>query len=141
KAVDSAIRMGITNMDRLWLMLAHEGGRGVKGTKSMRRVLEQRTHDTATDSGAEFELLHHIQLAGLPRPELGFELYPASGRRIPNLFWPDRRKSVEVDGVDAHNSADKLDDDLVRQNELMDLGIEIRRFSARRIRRDPGGVI
>lgn len=141
KAVDSAIRTGITNMDRLRLMLANEGGRGVKGTKSMRRVLEQRTHDTATDSGAEFELLYHMQLAGIPRPELGFELYPASGRRVPDLFWPERRKGVEVDGVDAHSSAEKLDDDLIRQNELMDLGIEIRRFSARQVRRDPDGVV
>lgn len=141
KAVDSAIRTGITNMDRLRLMLANEGGRGVKGTKSMRRVLEERTHDTATDSGAEFELLYHMQLAGIPRPELGFELYPASGRRVPDLFWPERRKGVEVDGVDAHSSAEKLDDDLIRQNELMDLGIEIRRFSARQVRRDPDGVV
>lgn len=141
KALDSAIRLGITTVDKVWLMLGLEGGRGVAGTKRLRSVLGERVHDTATDSGSEFELLHHMQRGGLPKPELGFELYPASGRRIPDFIWPERGKAVEVDGIDAHSSADQLDDDLIRQNELMDLGLEIRRFSARRIRRHPESVV
>lgn len=141
KALDSAIRRNLTNIDRMWLMLTNEGGRGVTGTRRMRLVLRQRVHDTATDSGSEFELLYHMQKALLPKPELGFELFAASGRRVPDFIWPDRGKAIEVDGVDAHDSADRLDDDLMRQNELMDLGLEIRRFSGRRIRRDPVGVV
>jgi very-short-patch-repair endonuclease len=141
KALDSAIRHSITTIERLWLVLASEGGRGVKGTRRLRSVLRQRDHDTATDSGSEFELLHHMQQGLLPRPELGFELYPDGNRRIPDFIWPDRGKAVEVDGIDAHSSADRLDDDLRRQNQLMDLGLEIRRFSARQIRRDPKGVV
>lgn len=141
KALDSAIRRSMTTIDRMWLMLANEGGRGVKGTRRMRGVLRQRVHDTATDSGSEFELLYHMQQALLPRPELGFELYPASGRRVPDFIWPSLAKAVEVDGVDAHDSADKLDYDLQRQNEIMDLGLELRRFSARQVRRDPQGVV
>jgi very-short-patch-repair endonuclease len=141
KALDSTIRRNLTTVERVWLMLANEGGRGVKGTRLMRSVLRERTHDTATDSGSEFELLYHMQRARLPRPELGFEVYPSSGRRVPDFIWPARGKAVEVDGIDAHSSADKLDDDLLRQNELMGLGLEIRRFSARQIRRDPKGVV
>jgi very-short-patch-repair endonuclease len=141
KALDSAIRQGVTDMDRMRLMLANEGGRGVKGTRLMRRVLEQRAHDTATDSGSEFELLYHMQQGLLPRPELGFELFPDDDRRIPDFIWPILGKAVEVDGIDAHSSADRLDDDLRRQNQLMDLGLEIRRFSARQVRRDPEGVV
>lgn len=141
KALDSAIRRSVTTVDRVWLMLVNEGGRGVKGTRRLRNVLRQRAHDTATGSGSEFELLYHMQQGFLPRPELGFELHPDGDRRIPDFIWPDRGKAVEVDGIDAHSSADRLDDDLRRQNQLMDLGLEIRRFSARQIRRDPGGVV
>ncbi|HET9260826.1 MAG TPA: DUF559 domain-containing protein [Acidimicrobiia bacterium] len=141
KALDSAIRRDLTTVDRVCLMLSNEGGRGVPGTKRLRTVLRERELDTSTDSGSEFELLYHMQVGMLPRPELGYELYPASGRRVPDFIWPERRKAVEVDGIDAHNSADKLDDDLARQNELMDLGLEIRRFSARQIRRDPNSVV
>lgn len=141
KALDSALRLNITSLDRIWMMLALEGGRGVRGTKALRRVLVDRSHDTATDSGSEYELLHHMKRALLPLPDLGFELHPESGRRIPDFLWPDLGKAVEVDGLDAHSSADRLDDDLQRQNELMDLGLELRRFSARQVRRDPKGVV
>ena len=141
KALDSAIRRNITNLDRMWLMFASEGGRGVPGSKTLRRVLRQRAHDTATDSGSEYELLYHMQGAALPKPELGFEVYPESGRRVPDFVWPDLGKAVEVDGIDAHSSADRLEDDLRRQNELMDMGLEIRRFSAREVRRNPAAVV
>lgn len=141
KALDSALRISITSLDRMWMMLALEGGRGVRGTKAMRSVLVERAHDTSTDSGSEYELLHHMKRALLPLPELGFELYPESGRRVPDFLWPDLGKAVEVDGVDAHASADRLDDDLQRQNELMDLGLELRRFSARQVRRNPEQVV
>jgi len=56
---------------------------------------------------------------------------------VPDFIWPDHNKAVEVDGIDAHSSPDKLDDGLQRQNQLMDLGLEFRRFSANRVRRYP----
>jgi very-short-patch-repair endonuclease len=48
---------------------------------------------------------------------------------------------VEVDGLGVHSTADQLHNDLVRQNALMAMGWEVRRFSARAVRRDPQGVI
>jgi very-short-patch-repair endonuclease len=141
KALDSALRMNITNLDRMWMILVKEGGRGVPGTKRLRFVLTTRIHDEATDSGAEYELLFHMQRAGIPLPELHFEFVVEGRRIIVDLYWPVFRKAVEVDGIDAHSSADRLDDDLNRQNLLLELGVELRRFSARRIRREPELVI
>lgn len=141
KALDSAIRRGLTTVDLVYDLLVARGGRGVRGTKSLRWILRERLHDTATGSGSEFELLYHMQIAFLPRPELQHPLFTANGKRAPDFYWPRLNKAVEVDGVDAHSSADRLDDDLRRQNDLMDLGIELRRFSARRVRRDPKEVV
>lgn len=141
KALDSAIRKNLTTIDRVYDLLVARGGRGVRGTRLLRWVISERLHDTATGSGAEFELLYHMQMAFLPRPELQYPLFPGSGRRVPDFYWPQRGKAVEVDGVDAHASADRLDDDLKRQNELMDMGIELRRFSAREVRRHPTRVV
>lgn len=141
KALDSAVRKNLTTVDDVYDLLVEKGGRGVRGTKRLRWVIQERLHDTATGSGSEFELLHHMQMAFLPRPELQYPLFPANGRRVPDFYWPEKKKAVEVDGVDAHSSADKLDDDLKRQNELMDMGIELRRFSAREVRRNPRGVV
>ena len=140
KALDSAIRMNLTTTDAVYDELVARGGRGVRGTRRLRWVIMERLHDTATGSGAEFELLYQMQMAFLPRPELQHPLF-ADGRRVPDFYWPDLGKAVEVDGVDAHSSADRLDDDLKRQNALMDLGVELRRFSARRIRVDPRTVV
>jgi len=141
KALDSAIRKGLTDVDRCYDTLVAKGGRGVEGTRRFRGALLERILETATGSGAEFELLYHMQMALLPRPELQHELFINGERRVPDFYWPDRGKAVEVDGVDAHASAERLDDDLVRQNALMDLGIELRRFSARRVRREPEKVV
>jgi hypothetical protein len=141
KALDSALRLGHTTVERTWETLTREGGRGVRGTRALRWVLQERRHDTATDSGSEVELLYHMQMAMLPRPELDHELFSDGRRMVPDFYWPNLGKAIEVDGVDAHSSADQLDDDLVRQNLLLDLGIELRRFSARRIRREPAAVV
>lgn len=141
KALDSAIRRRLATVDEVYDVLVAKGGRGVKGTKALRWVVRERLHESATGSGAEFELLYHMQMAFLPRPELQHSLVLEGGRRVPDFYWPDRSKAVEVDGVDAHSSADRLDDDLKRQNELMDMGIDLRRFSAREVRRNPERVV
>lgn len=141
KALDSALRRSVTTVDRVWLNLIEDGGRGVRGTRALRWVLRERHHDTSTDSGAEFDLLFQMQLDMLPRPELKHAFVTGDRRIVPDFYWPQFHKAVEVDGLDAHASADKLDDDLVRQNLLLDLGVELRRFSARRVRREPGSVV
>jgi len=142
KAVDSAVRLGAARLVELADFVEERGGRGVKGTRRMRDVLALFGHDHGTGSPAESEAYFHIRDSRLPRPILQEEFSTRTGRRIvPDFYWPDLNKAVEVDGLDAHRSADALDDDLQRQNELLDLGIELRRYSARQIRRDPKGFI
>jgi hypothetical protein len=142
KALESAIRMRLTTEDRIHDTLVEKGGRGVRGTKTMRWILSERISNTATGSGSETELLYHLQAAFLPRPVLQHVFFSADGQKMmPDFYWPDLGKAVEVDGLDAHDSADKLDNDLKRQNALMNLGVELRRFSAREVRRNPEGVV
>jgi very-short-patch-repair endonuclease len=105
-------------------------------------VIADRLHDTPTGSGAETELLLHLRRAQLPEPELQTLLNSLDGDPMrPDFYWPGLGKAIEVDGLDAHDSADKLDSDLRRQNALLDLGVELRRFSARDVRRRPDQVI
>jgi hypothetical protein len=138
KAFESAFRRRLTTVDRMYSFLKAEGGRGVKGTRMARRILNDRRDDTPTGSGGETEALYHMRRAGIPEPELQHEFVTADGEVIrPDYYWPWRNKAIEVDGIDAHDSADKLDHDLQRQNKLMDLGVELRRFSARYIRQHP----
>lgn len=142
KAFESAFRRRLTTVDLMFAFLKAQGGRGVKGTRMVRRILNSRRYDTATDSGAETEALYLMRRAGLPEPILQHLVTTLDGERFRlDFFWALLRKAIEIDGLDAHDSADKLDNDLRRQNKLMDMGIELRRFSARRIRQHPDEFI
>jgi hypothetical protein len=142
KALESALRRQLTTLEKVDQLIGRKGGRGVKGTRKLRWVIRERVNDTATDSGSETELLYHMRLALIPEPALQHELFSAEGERmLPDFYWPTHGKAVEVDGLDAHDGADRLDNDLKRQNALMDLGIDLRRFSAREVRRNPQGVV
>jgi len=138
KAVESALRKSLTTEESLYRLLKEAGGRGVGGTRLLRRLLDDRASETATGSGAETEALFHLRSSDLPEPRLQHRFVALDGTPIvPDFYWPTFERAVEIDGIDAHDSADKLDHDLRRQNKLMDLGVELRRFSARMIRREP----
>lgn len=142
KAVESALRKRLTNLDLLYETVREFGGRGVRGTRLFRRILNARRDDTPTGSGSETELLYHLRRHGLPEPVLQHEFTSHDGQRmLPDFYWPLQNKAVEIDGLDAHDSADKLERDLQRQNALLDLGVELRRFSAREVRRNPADVV
>lgn len=140
KALMSAVRLRLTTPDRLAEALAFFGGPGVRGTKKTRRVLGH-SFNGITGSPSEVDLMRLIRTAPIPTPECQYQIPLAEGNAYPDFAWPDRMKIVEIDGLDAHSSADRLHNDLARQNMLMQLGWEIRRFSARSVRRAPHQVI
>ena len=138
KAFESAFRRRLTTVDRMYAFLREQGGRGVRGTRMARWILSNRRDDTTTGSGSETEALYLMRDGGIPEPSLQEKFTTSNGDVIrPDFYWPRLEKAIEIDGIDAHDSADKLDHDLHRQNEMMDLGIALRRFSARQVRRKP----
>jgi hypothetical protein len=137
KALDSAIRLKITTVEEMAHFVAERGGRGVKGTRKLSDVVSDYTSDTSTSSPAESLALFYLRRGGIPEPVSQYEFITRSGPRRPDFYWPMAKKAVEVDGLETHSSAAALDDDLERQNDLLDLGIELRRFSARQVRRNP----
>lgn len=141
KAYMSALHHGHTTADRMVEQLKTQGGRGVRGTRKLRKVIPL-AEDGRTGGGSEVELRQLIRQAPVPPPvhQLRIPL-PTGSNAYPDFSWPDRMKIVEVDGFDSHSTPEQLNSDLIRQNMLMDLGWEIRRFTGRRIRRDPMGVI
>lgn len=142
KGIDSALRRDMTTAQRLWGIASTQGGRGVPGSGRFRTALDAITDTGATGSAAEVEILSSMIRAGIPRPVLQWEVATPSGRiYLVDFGWPARAKGVEIDGLEAHGGADKLDRDLIRQNDLMDAGVELRRFSARTVRRQPRHVI
>lgn len=141
KGLDSAVRRNLTSVPRLWETIRTQGGPGVGGTKPLTTLVSALEKSGATGSPAETELLHVMRDEALPEPVLQYEVVLADGRRyVVDFAWPERGKGVEVDGLAAHAGAEALERDLQRQNALMDAGLELRRFTAREVRRNPKKV-
>lgn len=137
KAYLSAIRRGHTNHDGMMLMMQENAGRGVRGTRRMRRVLAS-ADESLSASAAEVDMSRLIRECQIPAPIQQLRIPLSDGRSAyPDFAWPDRKKIVEVDGFAAHSTPSQLRDDLERQNALMNLGWEMRRFTGRTVQRQP----
>lgn len=142
KGADSAFRLGLTVPIAVSQIISEQGGRGVGGVRRLERVLEILDDTGPTGSPAEVTVLAAIRSSGLPTPVPQWEVVTPSGRRYRVDFgWPELGKGVEIDGLDAHSGAEKLEADLRRQNDLLDAGVQLRRFTARSVRHDLGEVV
>ncbi len=81
-----------------------------------------------------------LVLAGLPRPEAQIDLHDDRGRFLgrPDFLYRDRRLALEYDGG-VHR--DQLVEDNRRQNQLINAGYRLLRFTAPDILRNPASVV
>lgn len=140
KAARSAIHLNLTSADKLDLSIGLFGGRGVSGTRMARRVFHNVSEDES-GSVAEIDLAWIIETAPIPAPvqQLRVRMFPTENA-YPDFSWPDRMRIVEVDGFGSHSTPAQQANDLRRQNRLMELGWEMRRFTATEIRDEPERV-
>lgn len=140
KAARSVVRKGLSTVEKLDESIGTYGGRGVAGTRAMRRVVRW-VADDRSGSVPEIDLRHIVMDAPVPNPiqQLRVEL-PGTENAYPDFAWEDRMRIVEVDGFEAHGTPEQLEHDLWRQNQLMELGWEIRRFTPSQIRDRPEEV-
>ena len=89
-----------------------------------------------TRSWLERRFLQLVRKSGLPIPSTnvfiaGFEL---------DMYWERERFAVELDGYEFHGSRKSFESDRRRQEELKLAGIEMVRFTARRVEAEPAQV-
>ena len=145
KAMESAFRRWLTTPRKLLRFLDEVGGRGVRGTRVLRGLLAERPEGRPAGSAAEVELLRLLRMlkhAGVEDPVRQHEVeLPDGSKATLDVAWPPVFRGIEVDGVDSHATAEALDYDDERQNLLFEVGWELRRYAARRIRREPKAVL
>jgi very-short-patch-repair endonuclease len=142
KAMESAVRRNLTTAAKIERYLDDHAGRGVRGTRVLRELMAERPPGRAAGSGAEVELVRLLRDHGLPAPVRQYEIaLPGGAVAVVDLAWPELRKVVEVDGLDAHAGAEALDHDDDRQNRLLEAGYELRRYTGRAVRRRPEAVV
>jgi very-short-patch-repair endonuclease len=130
----------LTDVGKLALELSYKGGRGVKGTKRYRAAIDAVAYDES-GSVAEIDLKAIVEMAPIPDPVQQLRVRTPTGNVYPDFAWPDRGRIVEVDGFETHRDSVSFQRDLERQNQLMDLGWEIRRFTASDVRRESERVM
>lgn len=110
----------------------------VTGGPALRRILAAESRrPTNTDSHLEATALTALRAAGVPEPVLQqrFRL-PALGVIRVDMWWPDRRLVVEVDGP-HHERPLQAAHDRRRDAGLRELGVTVLRLKAAEIDRDP----
>jgi very-short-patch-repair endonuclease len=118
-AIDAALRRGLTNASRL------------TGNRRLRRLAALAA---PAESPMETRLRWLLIQAGLPRPEVQVDL--GAGRA--DLFYQAAGLVIEYDGA---NHRDRLVEDNLRQNVLVDAGYRLLRYTASDVYQRPDFIV
>jgi hypothetical protein len=126
RALEDALRRGLTTVHRLQLSVSSEGGRGRRGAATISELLAARVDAPVPESELERRLLRLLARAGLPPPEVQVAVETAQGFRARLDFaYPAARVAIEADGYRWHSGREKWQRDRARSNELVKLGWRI----------------
>jgi predicted transcriptional regulator of viral defense system len=119
RAVETAIRTGLTTRKRLLQRLIEHGGRGRRGCAKLRVALDDLHPQTAqTDTALETLMLRVVWNGRLPRPEVQYKIRCKGKRRRLDFAYPDIKWNIEGDGFDEHGRKISFDADRERDREL-----------------------
>lgn len=134
-ALDRAELLRLLSFDDLHELLARYPRRA--GTRSLKAQLER--YRGPIDARSELERLVYklCRDHGLPRPLVNTVIEG----KVRDLYWPECRLVVEVDGYAWHRSPSALNDDRERDVELTLAGYRVLRFTYEQVRYRPEYVI
>lgn len=128
-ALDSALRQGLTLVDRVMVLLEIVGGRGTSGATVLREVLEQRAPMTRpVESVVETHVLDLVRSFDLPRPVAQFVVAQAGTDIRVDFAYPELKIAIEIDSVRWHSGLRAIHRDNRRQNLLAAQGWLVLRF-------------
>ena len=144
KALESAIRQGRISAASFESYLDLVGTKGCTGAKVIREILAERLPGGPAGSPAEVEfarIIRRLVAEGIEPPIRQFSIkLPDGSEAIPDAAWPMRVKAIEVDGQPTHDGMRDVDYDDERENQIREAGWDLRRYSARRVHRQPDAV-
>jgi hypothetical protein len=127
--MESAFRKGLTTPTKTRLYLEQTGARGVPGAAKLRHILDIRHPGRPAGSAGEVKLLRLLRELGIEDPERQLEiLLPDGSKATVDFGWPRRMVLLERDSVESRAGARELHYLTRRQNALLELGYELRRY-------------
>jgi Transcriptional regulator, AbiEi antitoxin/Protein of unknown function (DUF559)/AbiEi antitoxin C-terminal domain len=136
QAFEQSQRLRLFDLDRMHSLIARSPGR--RGLKVIGKLLAEGQDDPPElRSGLEREFLDVVRAAGLPLPVTNVVV---EGLTV-DAHWPRHGLVVELDSYGYHGSRAKFEDDHERTEHLQRAGLDVRRFTRRRVHEQPGVVI
>ncbi len=134
RAVEDLERTGLFDGNAVYRVLRKANGR--RGVGRLRAALAEWTEPAFTRSEAERRALALIEAAALPRPNVNTFV---AGHEV-DLYWPEHRLAVEIDGYAFHSTRQAFERDASRDADLDDAGLRVRRITWRQLDREPEAV-
>lgn len=140
-AVTDALRRGLTSQTRLMACLARSGGRGRRGAKVLRAILDS-FNGSMPESVLEARLLRLLRRHHLPQPTSQYQLREA-GRVVARIdfAYPEVKVAIEADGYRYHAGIQAWRRDRARRNELTARGWRVLHVAWADLEERPGEVI
>jgi hypothetical protein len=135
KAIEASERLELFDLRAIEETIARAPTR--KGVRRLNRALAAYRPPPTTKSGLERRVLRELHKAGLPEPRINALLHGEE----PDLYWPEARLVVELDGSPYHRSPRELARDRRKDALLTRHGESVLRFTDERLEHDMEGAI
>jgi Protein of unknown function (DUF559) len=131
RALDRAIGRQIVTLAEVRTALNALAKRGRAGAGVMRRLLDERGTAPNACSVLQARMTTLLRMHGLPAPVPEHTVLDEHGQFVGRVdfAYPGIRYAIEVDGYEAHAGLREFRHDRVRQNDLVDLGWSVHRFT------------
>jgi very-short-patch-repair endonuclease len=128
-ALESALRRGLTSVDRMRDRVGVSSDSRRKGTRVIRSLLDHGTGGRPSGSAPEVRLAQLLVRGGLPSPVRQHEVRVGTQRFLLDLAYPAHRIGIEYDGARWHSGRVAQERDRTREHALVAGGWRVLRVT------------
>jgi len=130
RALDRAIGRNLTTLAEVRAAMNAVARQGRAGVGVIRRLLAERRNDPR-GTILEMRMATLLRRHALPTPVPQHTVLDGRGQFVGcvDLAYPEMKYAIEVDGYEFHTALREFRHDRVRQNDLVDLGWTVHRFT------------
>lgn len=132
---EQADRRDLLNMSALRACAARNPGR--RGLKPFRSLVDRYFSTPGAEEGIERQFQVLLREERLPMPQVNVLV---AGQRV-DCYWPEARFVVELDSRDRHSHWAARERDMVRDANLLRIGIVTLRVTSRRMREERSELV
>jgi very-short-patch-repair endonuclease len=142
RALDSAMRRGLTFLPLLRSRLLSLGTQGRPGMGALQRLMVDRERASGhTESPLEVNVERNLRNYGLDPPARQYTVTCRDGTKVRLDFaWPEQQVGIEADGFRWHTDFEQWQRDANKHNLLQEMGWKIVRATDRSVRETPDAL-